>query len=546
MNTAAELGLNVLLNAAWQLIAIAAVALAADRLLRHVARARHFLWVTALVMSVLLPLISARSAIWPTANAPAESAAAFEIPLLLPAPFAATVAPQSWTLSAIHVSQRVASIAVVLFLLAIAFRGFRILRAWLNTRHIRRTATPIHLHGHLQEVVERCEKAFATAKCRILSSTSLRTPATMGVFKPVLILPEHLIHEGDVSALTAAVGHELAHIRRRDYLLNLIYELIFLPLSVHPAAHFIKRRITHTRELRCDELVAQRLLQPDVYAKSLVRLAAWAVPPNQRAQSIMVGMADADILEVRVMSLLKKNRASILKTALFVIAAVALLAIPCVAAASWGLSFRVDAARPQEPSTGSQERRKLTDEQKAEIEKHEAAITDLKKKLAETTDGETRAKLEKELQEQAQKTLMLNNGGFLTLRVDPEGQRREQEMKQKHNAILASMAKISMDQAIQIATTKTPGKVLECSLVGERWSSPDELAKPSLVLYHVVILSGDDTAPVVNHVLVNAIDGSIFKSEPERRREALNESNQGWKTPSESENGPGRVEVRRP
>src|SRR5205814_8949720 len=83
------------------------------------------------------------------------------------------------------------------------------------------------------------------------------------------------------------------------------------------------------------------------------------------------------------------------------------------------------------------------------------------------------------------------------------------------------MAKISMDQAIQIATGQAPGKVLECSLVGERWKEPGELAQPSKVLYHVVILSDDEANPVTYHVLVNAIDGSVVTVNKEgiRKRE---------------------------
>ena len=75
-----------------------------------------------------------------------------------------------------------------------------------------------------------------------------------------------------------------------------------------------------------------------------------------------------------------------------------------------------------------------------------------------------------------------------------------------------------MDQAIQIATSKSPGKVLECSLVGGRWSSEGELAKPGIVLYHVVILTGDEANPVSTHVMVNASDGTIVTI-----------NNEGWK-----------------
>src|SRR5262245_17131422 len=91
-------------------------------------------------------------------------------------------------------------------------------------------------------------------------------------------------------------------------------------------------------------------------------------------------------------------------------------------------------------------------------------------------------------------------------------------MEAKMRLELAREAKISMDQAIQIATTKVPGKVLECRLIGERWKEPGELAKPSQVLYHVVILTEAEGTPVTYHVLVNAVDGSVVRAEKEERK----------------------------
>ena len=75
-----------------------------------------------------------------------------------------------------------------------------------------------------------------------------------------------------------------------------------------------------------------------------------------------------------------------------------------------------------------------------------------------------------------------------------------------------------MEQAIQIATSQQPGKVLECSLNGEHWEEPGKLAKDGQVFYHVVILSGDEASPEATHVLVNAIDGTILKTEKELPR----------------------------
>src|SRR5205085_8377138 len=129
--------------------------------------------------------------------------------------------------------------------------------------------------------------------------------------------------------LTAAFGHELVHVQRRDYALNLLYELIYLPLSFHPALALVRRRIKQTRELRCDEVVAERLLDAHAYARSLVHLASSALPPCKPAETLTVGITDADILEVRIMSLLRKSRSSVRRSPWLLATACVLLALPC-------------------------------------------------------------------------------------------------------------------------------------------------------------------------------------------------------------------------
>src|SRR6185503_11302821 len=108
-------------------------------------------------------------------------------------------------------------------------------------------------------------------------------------------------------------------------------------------------------------------------------------------------------------------------------------------------------------------------------------------------EREARERLEKVLTEYGKAE---SGGQEYKVRVQNEAARKaERQAEEKRNAVLAGMAKISMDHAIQIANTKSPGKVIECSLVGERWEGAGELAKPSLVLYHVVMLS-DEATPV--------------------------------------------------
>src|SRR5207249_6632108 len=131
------------------------------------------------------------------------------------------------------------------------------------------------------------------------------------------------------------------------------------------------------------------------------------------------------------------------------------------------------------------------------------------------TNQEVKAKLEAELVRRQEERAKGGGYGIEGWAYMPggEGAAKEREQEAKQQAVLASLAKISMDRAIQIAVSQTPGKVFECSLVGEHWEGPGELAKPSLVLYHVVILTGDDAQPTRAHVLVNAFDGTIFRAD---------------------------------
>jgi TonB family protein len=218
------------------------------------------------------------------------------------------------------------------------------------------------------------------------------------------------------------------------------------------------------------------------------------------------------------MSLLKRTKSSLRRNIVLVSAAALLLAVPGVVAAAFAINFTIEPGF-QEPSREAKERReKEEQEMKA---RWETETQELKQRIERETDATVKAKLEQELRqrmEERDKTVFTydRDGRVLTARVRSDGWAIEQQQKNE----LAKAAKISMDQAIQIATGASPGKVIECSLVGERWKEPGELAKPSRVLYHVVILSGDEANPVTYHVMVNAVDGSVVTvNKEERKRE---------------------------
>ncbi|MFZ6657898.1 TonB family protein [Undibacterium sp. TJN19] len=113
----------------------------------------------------------------------------------------------------------------------------------------------------------------------------LSGPVTIGVFRPVILLPGAMLSGMPVELLEMLVAHELAHIKRHDYLLNLIQTVIEMLLFYHPAVWWISKQIRHDREEIADELAARVTGEPRRLALALSELANFQFPTPQLAQA---------------------------------------------------------------------------------------------------------------------------------------------------------------------------------------------------------------------------------------------------------------------
>jgi TonB family protein len=173
----------------------------------------------------------------------------------------------------------------------------------------------------------------------MLFSAEISGPVAAG---RTVILPQSLLAEPSQDVLTTAIGHEMAHIARRDFACKLAYELLYLPLSFHPAAWLIRRGIEQTREMACDELVTLRLLDAGVYARSIVSIAAQMTALPRPGYTL--GVFDGDILEERIRRLLEKPSANLKRARLLLAGGLAALALCAVAASSLSLTARAQGA----------------------------------------------------------------------------------------------------------------------------------------------------------------------------------------------------------
>jgi TonB family protein len=530
MNMSNQALLTFLFNACWQILLIAAVASLCGWLIRGTAvRYQHWLCVAVLLLLFGLPVLSSWQLIRQDART-GSTTATVTVPVIdqvmtrLPVETDAIAFIENS--SPLKLNQNLAAMLVTIYLSFLFYRVSRFASAWLRTSRLARQTHPIELPEVAAMIVRECQAALGVSRVRITGSDSVTLPVTLGIFHPQVVLPEKLLADQDHDVLRSAIGHELAHVRRRDYLLNLIYEIIYLPLSFHPAAALVRRRINQTRELACDALVAEKLLDPQAYARSLVRLIGSATPFGR--PSMTVGIGDADILEVRIMSLLEKSGLKSRKNKLMLIVAAIVLIVPCVAATTFAVHLKInrEATVAQEPSQEQNERLARQKHELEERQNREREIDELKAKLSNETNPNVRAELEaklKAVEDNAKRgwAVTTEGGNRVFLVADRADQEKEEQQKKAEQAELLKRARISMDQAIQIATSQQPGKPIETELMGEHWEAPGKLASDGLVLYRVLIVSGDENNPTRYSVLVNAEDGSIFRvNKEEGRREA--------------------------
>jgi len=108
---------------------------------------------------------------------------------------------------------------------------------------------------------------------KIYLSEMVKTPLTIGFFKPIILIPLASLNHLDTDQMEAVILHELAHIKRFDYLFNLFSALIETALFFNPFTILISRQIKRERENCCDDWVLQYNYNAASYAGALLQIA---------------------------------------------------------------------------------------------------------------------------------------------------------------------------------------------------------------------------------------------------------------------------------
>ncbi len=105
---------------------------------------------------------------------------------------------------------------------------------------------------------------------KIMASMKVQVPLVVGHLKPIILLPFGMLANLSPAQLEAILLHELAHVRRHDFLINLMLSILEILLFYHPVFWLLSNRILEERELCCDDIAVANCGNPQLYARTLL------------------------------------------------------------------------------------------------------------------------------------------------------------------------------------------------------------------------------------------------------------------------------------
>jgi beta-lactamase regulating signal transducer with metallopeptidase domain len=285
-------------NALWQLPVLAAGAWLFVRLARPSPGVQHGIWLAVLALAVLLPGRGLRTAEPVHATAMVTQ----EIPTARREPLSLFPRTRDLALNA-GVSRWLVRICLATVVLAL----LRIARA-LHAAHglVGNSGETLQHRAELTELSSR----FRVRLPQLRESEEVSSPMVVGVTAPVVLLPEGFARFTE-DEVRAALCHELAHVKRQDYLMNLVCQVAASPLAWHPVVYAVQQRIRMTREMVCDAMAAQEMESDIGYAKCLLALAHSMLGDRDIAeQAEFIGLFGKNTLEERIMRLMETTRMS--------------------------------------------------------------------------------------------------------------------------------------------------------------------------------------------------------------------------------------------
>ena len=171
--------------------------------------------------------------------------------------------------------ERYHSILVGIWLLGIALFSLHQLGGYFYTNRLKKhgLATPPDRISQL--FAELLQQTRVKRNVELMESFLIKAPVVIGTFKPMVLLPVGLAAGLTIAEIEAILAHEIAHIRRNDFLVNILQSCVEVVFFFHPAIWIIGSSIRSERENCCDDLAVAVNGNRIGLARALAQVEAW-------------------------------------------------------------------------------------------------------------------------------------------------------------------------------------------------------------------------------------------------------------------------------
>jgi beta-lactamase regulating signal transducer with metallopeptidase domain len=181
---------------------------------------------------------------------------------------------------------------VITWCMGVAAFAMRPLVGWLAVRRLRTvgvSAAPEKIEQSLRRLISQMRMNRGV---QLLESTLIQTPVVIGYFRPMILLPVSIISNMPLTQLETILTHELAHVRRHDYLVNLLQTLCETLFFYHPAIWWLSNCIRIEREHCCDDAALAFGGDKIEYGRALLSLEEL----RGRAAALAIGARDGSLV----------------------------------------------------------------------------------------------------------------------------------------------------------------------------------------------------------------------------------------------------------
>ena len=271
-----------LLHLLWQATIVAGILAAVLALLpRRNANARYAAACGALALVFGLFVATAIRAYDPAAAPIATSTLAADVDETIAVPLSkipsviVATATEGWrdrAMDAVTRARQSLPSVVAIWFLGVVLLSSRLLVSFLRVRSLA-TRGVREASIEWQRVAARISERLGLRRAvQLLESAAVEVPSVLGSLRPVILLPASTLTGMTPEQIEMVLAHELAHIRRHDFAINLLQAFVETLMFYHPAVWWMSSRVSIERENCCDDLAVAVCGNPIQYARALTRL----------------------------------------------------------------------------------------------------------------------------------------------------------------------------------------------------------------------------------------------------------------------------------